>query len=88
MTPAAVHRLRFRKGDKHVIVEWAHRVTIAGMAVLALAMAGAVFLVTDVLYEVTSAAITAGAVLGLIVGLWFVLPLTRRFSDHGEGPRT
>lgn len=88
MAPAAIHRLRFRKGDKRTIVEWAHRLTIAGMAVLGLAMAGAVFLVTDVLYEVTTAAIVAGAVLGLIVGLWFVLPLTRRFHERGEGPRT
>ena len=88
MSPAAIHRLRFRKGDKRAIVEWAHRLTIAGMVVLGMAMTLAVFLVTDVLYEVTSAAITAGVVLGLIVGLWFVLPLTRRFHDRGRGPTT
>ena len=88
MAPAAVHRLRFRKGDKRVIVDWAHRLTIAGMAVLGVAMTGAVFLVTDVLYEVTSAAIAAAGVLGLIVGLWFVLPMTRRFYHHDQGPET
>ena len=88
MAPAAIHRLRFRMGDKRAIVEWGHRFTIAGLAVLGVAMAGAVFLVTDVLYEVTSAAIAAGAVLGLIVGLWFVLPLSRRFYHRGEGPPT
>jgi hypothetical protein len=88
MAPAAIHRVRFRMGDKRTIVEWAHRLTIAGMAVLGVAMAGAVFLVTDVLYEVTSAAIAAGGVLGLIVGLWFVLPLSRRFYHRGERPRT
>jgi hypothetical protein len=88
MAPAAIHRVRFRMGDKRTIVEWAHRLTLAGLAVLGVAMAGAVFLVTDVLYAVTSAAIAAGAILGLIVGLWFVLPLTRRFHHRGERPRT
>ncbi len=88
MAPAAIHRVRFRMGDKPTIVQWAHRLTIAGMSVLGVAMAGAVFLVTDLLYEVTSAAIAAGAVLGLIVGLWFVLPLSRRFFHRDERPRT
>ena len=88
MAPAAIHRVRFRMGDKRTIVEWGHRLTIVGLAVLGVAMAGAVFLVTDVLYEVTSAAIAAGAVLALIVGLWFVLPLSRRFYHRGEGPGT
>ena len=88
MAPAAIHRVRFRMGDKQTIVEWAHRLTIAGMAVLGVVMAGAVFLVTDVLYSATSAAIVAGAVLGLIVGLWFVLPLTRLFHHRDDRPRT
>ena len=88
MAPAAIHRVRFRMGDKRTIVEWAHRLTLAGLAVLGVAMAGAVFLVTDVLYAATGAAIAAGAILGLIVGLWFVLPLSRRFHHRGDRPRT
>jgi hypothetical protein len=88
MAPAAIHRMRFRMGDKRSIVEWAHRLTIAGLAVLGVAMTGAVFLVTDVLYGVTSAAIVAGGVLGLIVGLWFVLPFSRRFRHDHRWPST
>lgn len=88
MAPAAIHRLRFRQGDKRTIVEWAHRLTIAGLAVLGLAIATAVFLTTDLLYEATRAAVVAAVVLAVIVGFWFLLPLSRRFRDEDDSPLT
>jgi hypothetical protein len=81
LAPVGIHRLRFRRGDKEAIVEWAHRLTLCGLVVLALAVAGAVFLVTDVLFGVSAAAIVAAALLGVTVALWFALPLSRRVRE-------
>lgn len=74
MAPVAVHRLRFRQGRKRGIVEVAHRLTLAGLAALGLAVTGAVLLVTDVLFGIVTAGITAGGTLVLIVVLWWVVP--------------
>ena len=79
LAPSAVHRLLFQRGDKKFIVTLANRVTVAGLAALALAVTGAVFLVTDVLFDITSAAIAAGCIFGFTLALWYVLPLSRRF---------
>ena len=79
MAPSAVHRLLFQQGDKHYIVTLANRVTVVGLGVLALSVTGAVFLVSDVLFDITGAAIAAGCIFGFTVGLWYVLPLSRRF---------
>jgi hypothetical protein len=84
LAPSAVHRLLFQRGDKKFIVTLASRVTVAGLAALALAVTGAVFLVSDVIFDITAAAIAAGCILGFMVGLWYVLPLSRRFRRESE----
>src|ERR1700710_109790 len=48
IAPSAAHRLRFHKHDRGWLVESANRLTIAGLALLAVAITGAVALVTDV----------------------------------------
>ena len=50
---------------------------ICGLAALALAMASAVLLVTDVLFGRGTAWLTAGGLSALMAGLWLVLPLWR-----------
>ena len=50
MAPTALHRLRFRQHRKREIVDTAHRLTLAGLAVLALAVSAAVFLMVDMTY--------------------------------------
>jgi hypothetical protein len=78
LAPGSIHRVLFRQGDKRVIVHLAHWLFLAGLAALALAIGLAVFLVADVLFDMTSAAIAAGCIFGFTVGLWYVLPLARR----------
>jgi len=85
MTPGAVHRGLFERGEKEFIVRVAQRATIAGLGALALAVTGAVFLVSDVLFNVTAAAVAAGCILGFTVVLWYVVPLSRRLSNRREG---
>jgi hypothetical protein len=78
VAPASHHRLRFREGDKDWMVRTANRLAIAGMALLAVAIASAAFLVTDVLFTVLWAAAVAGALGGAMVWIWFGVPLLHR----------
>ena len=83
IAPSAAHRLRFHKRDRTWIIESANRMTIAGLVFLALAISGAVLLITDFLYDGSIVWIysVAGALLFLV--LWFVRPLLR---GHSSGP--
>jgi Family of unknown function (DUF6328) len=81
IAPSAQHRLRWREHDKERLLIVANRQAIAGAALLALAMSGATFLVTDVLFDLTSAAIVTGVVAALFTWLWFGWPLWREVRD-------
>ena len=61
ISPSAYHRLTFRYQQKHHLVFLANRFAIAGLGALALAMTGAILLITDVLFG-TTATIVTGAV--------------------------
>ena len=87
IAPSAHHRINFRQQDKAYIVFLANKLTIVGLAFLALAMSGVIFLITDVLYGSTATAIaTAGALLAFAL-LWYALPVWRRLSGRSSGPR-
>ena len=82
MTPTAYHRIRFRAGDDEAMLRISNRLTIAGLACLAVSLEAAVILVGDLIPFRPMAAI-AGAIVGLLlVGLWFVLPLARAARDR------
>src|ERR671921_1269779 len=51
IAPTAHHRVEFREQDKERIVFSATKLAIAGLALLAAAMTGAVVLITDFLYH-------------------------------------
>src|SRR5680860_1616720 len=59
IAPSANHRMRWRERDKESLLRRANVMTISGLAILAIAMTAAVFLVTDLLYDVPAASITA-----------------------------
>jgi Trk-type K+ transport system membrane component len=82
IAPSAQHRLRWRQYDKERLLIVANRQAIAGSVLLALAMSGATFLVTDVLFEVKSAAVVTGFVAALFTWLWFGWPLVREAGDQ------
>ena len=78
IAPSAHHRLRWRAHDKERMLRTANRLTIAGIGFLALAISGAVFLITDFLFgEWLAAALTALTVV-LYASLWYAMPLARR----------
>jgi hypothetical protein len=79
ISPSAYHRLTFRYQQKRRLVFYANRFSIVGIFFLALAMNGAIALITDVLFGAT-ATIVVTAIAVLVFGFfWFALPLQRRF---------
>jgi hypothetical protein len=69
-----------RRGDRLRIVETGPFL-LAGLALLALAMIGAVMLVTDFLFGTTTTVVAAAAGTLLFGGLWFGLGTARRLQD-------
>ena len=86
IAPSAYHRLTFRYQQKGRLVFVANRLSIAGLAVLALAMTCAIMLVTNVLFgTVATTVVTTALVLAMFALLWAVLPLKRRLRYRDEG---
>jgi hypothetical protein len=84
ITPTAYHRLRWREQDKEQILTTSNKLAIAGLALLAAAMVGVVFLVTDVLYS-SEIAVVLTVVVGLVFALfWYALPLSRSVRDQAD----
>jgi hypothetical protein len=78
IAPTAYHRILFRCGDKEHLVLVANRLTLVGLACVALSMVGALALVTDLMFDGVTVVVTVAlASLGCAV-LWCVLPLLRR----------
>ena len=82
IAPTAHHRIEFREGDKQRIVFSGTRLAVAGLALLAAAMTGAVILVTDFLYPSTTVVIVAVAVGLMFTLVWFGWPVKRLLDDH------
>jgi nucleotide-binding universal stress UspA family protein len=78
ITPGAQHRVLFRCGDKEHIVRLANRYAIAGMACAALAMAGSLTFVADVLFGSVSAGLVGGLAAAGCLWCWYIQPLLRR----------
>src|SRR3954465_1461509 len=55
IAPTAYHRLQFRRGRKLEILFFANRAAVLGLGALALAMTGAVLLITDFLFGTAAA---------------------------------
>jgi Family of unknown function (DUF6328) len=80
IAPSAYHRLEWRRGDKEHVLVVSNRLVIAGTVFLALAISGSVFLVTDMLFDATSAALVAAVTAAFFGLFWYALPLLRRAS--------
>jgi Family of unknown function (DUF6328) len=85
ISPTAYHRMTFHLQQKRRLVFLANRLAIAGLAFLALAMTGAVMLISDVLFGAVATAVFSAAALTMFVALWFLLPLRQRLRlSRGE----
>lgn len=86
ISPTAYHRLTFHLQQKRNLVFIANRFAIVGLGFLALAMTGAIMLITDVLYGGIATVVTSAAALAMFVVLWYLLPLRQRFSPREPAP--
>jgi predicted membrane channel-forming protein YqfA (hemolysin III family) len=85
MSPTAYHRLTFRYQQKRKLVFYSNRFAIGGLIFLALAMTGAILLVTDVLFSTTAMLVVTALAVLAISFFWFALPLQRRLRLKAEG---
>jgi CHASE2 domain-containing sensor protein len=81
IAPTPYHRIRFRDQDKEAMIQVANRLAIAGTLSVAIAMSCALFFVTDVLFSSPVPALLTALVAGVIVTLWYALPIARKLSD-------
>jgi hypothetical protein len=81
IAPSAHHRLRFRSKAKEQLLKAASSFAIIGLTLLAAAMSTTLYLITDVVYDSSIAALTAGTLGALTVVLWFLVPFLYRSAD-------
>jgi hypothetical protein len=79
IAPSAMHRFLFRHEDKQYLVFISNRIAIAGLAFLALAMCGALLLVTTKLLGILAGVLTASFGALPFAVLWFAIPSRRRW---------
>lgn len=84
ISPSAYHRLTFRMRQKDHLIFLANRFAIAGLGCLALAMTGAIVLITDILFDTAATIVTGSAAILVFALLWYGLPLQRRISSDQE----
>jgi len=80
ISPTAYHRMTFHYQRKRRLVFIANRMAIVGLGFLALAMTGAIMLITDVLFGAVATAVATAAAAVMFALLWYVLPLRQRHS--------
>lgn len=81
IAPTAYHRIRFREGDKERMLITCNRLAIIGTVFLAASISCVVFVITDILFGTAAGIIATMLNAALFVGLWYVLPFSRRYRD-------
>jgi predicted neutral ceramidase superfamily lipid hydrolase len=77
IAPSSHHRLLWRQHAKEERLAAANRLTIGGLTFLALAMLGAIFVITDVLIGGIAATVATAGVAAAFGWFWYGQPLLR-----------
>jgi cation transport ATPase len=80
VAPSAYHRIAFQEHEKQRIIQMGTRQFVCGIVALAVAMTGAVLLVTDVLFQAATTIVVVVCVASLFVWLWFGIGLWRKWQ--------
>ena len=80
VAPGAHHRLLWRRHDKERLLRTANVLAIAGSLSLGVTVTTVIYLVTQRLYGGTMTAAVTAITVGLVMLLWYAIPLTRRLQ--------
>ena len=86
IAPSSYHRLRWRHDDKERMLIVSNRLTIAGLAALAVAITATVFMLTDFVFQRAWASTFTAIVATLFLIFWYALPLASAIQDR-RSPR-
>jgi hypothetical protein len=84
IAPPVRHRLLFRQGEKDWILFNSNNVTQVGFVFLAAAISGAIYLISDYVYDSTAAGIATAGIALVLAWLWFASPLIERGKQENE----
>jgi hypothetical protein len=79
--PAAWHRVLFRQGQRPTILRVANKLTVVGLACLAIAMTATVLLLFKIVAGTVVATVITVVCATLFGVLWFLMPLRVRGDD-------
>lgn len=82
IAPSAHHRLLWRQDQREERLEMGNRLAVGGLGFLALAMLGAIFLISTFVFGGVTAAVATLGIGLLFVWFWFGQPLRRLRSDR------
>jgi hypothetical protein len=85
LAPSSHHRLLWRQDQREERLKMGNHLAVGGMAFLALAMLGAVFLISAVVFGSVTAAVAAFCIGVLFAWFWYGQPLRR--LRHGSSPK-
>jgi uncharacterized protein DUF6328 len=81
VAPTAGHRVLFRRQEKEYLVTVANTLTLAGLFLLAIAMCGAIALISDFLFGSPTSWISTAAMGAAFIGFWYAGPLLRLLRE-------
>jgi len=81
VAPSAYHRIAFQEHEKERIIQMGTRQFVCGIVALAVAMTGAVLLVTDVLFQAATTIVVVVGVAAVFAWLWFGIGLWRKWQQ-------
>jgi Family of unknown function (DUF6328) len=82
IAPSAHHRLLFRQGVREERLKMGNILAILGLACLVPAMVGVVYVITDLIFGLTTALIVTVVMAVSFLLLWFALPLPYRGNNR------
>lgn len=84
LAPSCFHRIRFRDGDKEMLLRKGNREAIAGTGFLAVGITGAIFIITDLLFGRPAAIVVAAAFFAFAAWRWWIVAIAREMQDAGD----
>jgi hypothetical protein len=82
IAPPVRHRLLFRRGVKDWILFNSNKVVTVGFVFLAVAIAGAILLISDFIYDSTAAVLATALIGAALVWFWFASSLVELRRDQ------